>query len=433
MKIFIGPTEIAGIVAGLCAGFHRINVNAEAVLKGVHPFGYQMAVRQNWLLSTWCRLGTLSQNTPRSRVVRKSILAFLERLFSLPVLVFCLHRFDVFIFIFGQTITNTEFELRLLKAFNKRVIFVYLGSDARPPYIDGAALPAGRTVDPGRVRHAARKIKRRLTRQEHYADVCINSPTTGQFHEKRFINWFAMGFPKNVVPLPYGAESPVSNQRIRILHSPSNPMAKGTPAIRQILQRLIAKGHPIEFVQIEGMSNSIVLKELARCDLVVDQLYSDTPMAGFAAEAAHFGKPAVVGGYFAPVMHTWIRAPETPPSCFVHPGQMEAAIEALVVDARARRQLGQRARCFVQTQWSSEAVARRFLRLIENDIPSEWWVDPRQIRYVHGVGCPGDHARQLVTGLVRRFGPCALEISDKPELLDRFLKFALGDGEKACS
>lgn len=431
MKIFIGPTEIAGIVAGLCAGFHRINVNAEAVLKGVHPFGYQMAVRHNWLFSTWRRLGTLSQNIPRTRLVRKFIFAFLERLCSLPVLAFCLHRFDVFIFIFGQTITNTEFEMRLLKAFNKRVIFVYLGSDARPPYINGAVFPAGRAVDPDKVRREVRKIKKRLAIQEHYADACINSPTTGHFHEKRFINWFAMGFPKNAPLLPCATEFPHTHQCIRILHSPSNPMAKGTPTIQRIIQRLIAKGHPIELVQIKGMSNSVVLEELAYCEMVVDQLYSDTPMAGFATEAAHLGKPAVVGGYLAPVMNTYIRKHEIPPTCFVHPDEMEAAIEALVVDAHARRQLGQRAYSFVQTQWSSEAVARRFLRLIEKDIPSEWWVDPRQLRYVQGVGCPDSHTRQLISGLVQRFGPCALEISDKPELLDRFLMFAQEDGEAA--
>ncbi len=401
-------------------------------MKGAHPFGYPTSERQHRLIRAWRELGTLSQNTPRTRMFRKLWFAFLERMCRLPVLALCLQRFDAFIFIFGQTITNTGLELRLLKALNKRVIFLYLGSDARPPYMDGAAFPAGRAVDPARLRQAARKIKRRLRRQERYADVCVNSPAAGQFHEKRFINWFSLGFPKCLAPPARPIGDQTSPPRVRILHSPSHPVAKGTPVIRRILQRLSAKGHPIELIQIQGLPNAAVLHELAQCDLVVDQLYADTPMAGFATEAAHCGKPAVVGGYLAPAVHACLQGAALPPSRFVHPDQFEAALEALVVDATARRQLGLQARAFVQTHWAPEAVARRFLSLIEKDIPGHWWVDPRRIRYVHGVGCAEAHVRQLVSGLVRRFGPGALEIDDKPELLDSLLKLAQGDGEPAC-
>ena len=45
----------------------------------------------------------------------------------------------------------------------------------------------------------------------------------------------------------------------------------------------------------------MVLEKMAMSDIVVDQVYCDTPMAGFATEAAINGVPVVVGGYYADV------------------------------------------------------------------------------------------------------------------------------------
>jgi len=260
--------------------------------------------------------------------------------------------------------------------------------------------------------------------QEKYADTCINSPTTAQFQEKPFINWFEIGLPKDVSGYPSYEVNSQSEQKIRILHSPSNPLAKGTPIILSAIDKLKGKGYPIELVKIEGMPNSKVLKELAQCDFVVDQLYSDTPMATFATEAAHFGKPAVVGGYFAPVMHSYIRKENIPPSLFVHPDEIEQAIEKLIVDVDYRQELGRQAQTFVRTRWAPEEVATRFLRLITGTIPGDWWFDPQDIRYVHGGGIPDAHARKIVRSLVERFGKAALQIDDKPKLEKEFLKFA---------
>ena len=49
-------------------------------------------------------------------------------------------RYDAFVFLYGETITNTGFELTLLRWLGKRTVVVFVGSDARPPYIDGGWL-----------------------------------------------------------------------------------------------------------------------------------------------------------------------------------------------------------------------------------------------------------------------------------------------------
>ena len=69
----------------------------------------------------------------------------------------------------------------------------------------------------------------------------------------------------------------------------------------------------------------------------IDQVYCDTPMAGFATEAAWFGKPAVVGGYGFDYLKTYVPEGMWPPSKTCHPDKIENAIESLIVNKVERQ------------------------------------------------------------------------------------------------
>ena len=77
-----------------------------------------------------------------------------------------------------------------------------------------------------------------------------------------------------------------TKKKFRILHAPSNPNFKGTEEIRDTIKCLKNENIDFEYIEITNASNEKVLAELNACDLVIDQLYSDTPMATLAAEAA---------------------------------------------------------------------------------------------------------------------------------------------------
>jgi len=429
MKIFIGPMEIAGIATGICEGFRKLDLRAEAVFRYAHSFCYSNERNDDWMLQKWIHLSDLNQAASGSFSISKIIRAISVRLWSILILVRCLCRYDAFIFMFGHTITNSKIELRLMKALRKRIIFLYLGSDARPPFCCGAFFPQGCPIDLSKAKTITEKSRQRIQWQEKYADVCINSPATGHFHVKPFINWFAIGLPKRIEVCPTEEIRRQPQRKTRILHCPSESSIKGSQTISSVIDKLIRKGHYIEFVKIEGVPNSVVLKELKRCDFVIDQLYSDTPMASFATEAAHLGKPAVIGGYFSVDMHKYIKKENIPPSLFVHPDDIEQAIEKLIVDVEYRLKLGRQAQMFVRTQWAPEAVAKRLLQLIEGNIPDEWWFDPQTIRYVHGGGVPAAQVRRIVHGLIDHFGIASLQMADKPDLEKAFLEFALLDAD----
>ena len=209
-----------------------------------------------------------------------------------------------------------------------------------------------------------------------------------------------------------------------ILHCPSYPEGKGTPSIRAAIAALQCKGHRIRFVEISDKSNREVLAELAKCDFVIDQLYSDMPMVGFATEAAFFGKPAVVGGYYATEIAQDIQAKWIPPSLFCLPEEIQTAIERLIVEREFREALGKHARQFVEQNWSAAEVAKRFIALIHGVFPQDWLYDPANCRYIYGMGLSKARLRRNVASILERYGPQAFQLDDKPALLQRVLDFA---------
>jgi hypothetical protein len=193
----------------------------------------------------------------------------------------------------------------------------FFGSDERPPFMNGAIMGSnkGRTI-----RECIRltsRIKKKIDKIEKYADFCISHPASAQFHNRPFIQWLAIGIPVILHPSNHNSSHTPTDSHIRILHAPSDPVAKGTNIIRKTIHELRQKGCLIDYVEVVGKPHDVVLQELQRCDLIIDQVYSDTPMAMFAAEAAGFGKPALVGGYYADLIQGIIPYELIPPSLFV--------------------------------------------------------------------------------------------------------------------
>jgi len=144
-------------------------------------------------------------------------------------------------------------------------------------------------------------------------------------------------------------------------------------------------------------------------------------MPGFAAEAALFGKPAVVAGYYVPHLLCDVPAELIPPSHYCLPGELMGAVERLIVDKNFRIELGERARKFVEERWSPKAVAQRLLRIMADDIPLSWMFDPQETEYILGGGVSLDRIRAVVSAIIRQYGVQALLLSTKPKLERKFM------------
>lgn len=420
LRVCIAPVEIAGIASALVVGLRRLDVEAKLVLSAEHGFEYANNGSSSFLESLWRKIGAVRNSTPSNRLIKKIVVISLHNLCGFFLLLRVVCNFDAFIFVFGRTFSNTSFDLWLIKKLKKKIIFIYVGSEARPPYLDGARFPGCASAVSPPVKRLFRSVlatKRRVRLHEKYADYIVNAPGTAQFQEKPYINWFDIGIPR-VVPqeILEVDQGGAGAKSLRILHSPSNSSVKGTSKIIEIIESLSLKGHRFEFIKLEGLPNKRVLEELECCDFIVDQLYSDTPLAGFAMEAAFFGKPAVVAGYFADFVSQHLPPKSVPPSLFVVPDELEGAIERMILDTEFRRDLGERARAFVTTHWSLAAVSDRYLRLLNDDVPQHWWALPGEVGYVGGCGLPKSRIINMISSLVDEYGVGALQLTDKPNL-----------------
>jgi glycosyltransferase involved in cell wall biosynthesis len=413
-RVFIGLTEVAGYYRGLERGFRSIGVDARFYDESPNAYSYG----PSGFLS---RLSALTESTRRihrgpAGPVLGACLRAIRFLAHAWLFAWALVRYDVFIFGGGDTLLRRR-ELPILRRLGKRVIWVFTGSDHRPPYLNGRWVRSALANGPTELLRATDETAQRVRIAEKYADVIVAAASSAQFHTRPFVQFIAIG-----IATPDGGSIPdrpsiFRARGVRILHCPSDPVSKGTSIIRRHIGTLRDAGREIDYVEITGKPNSEVLAALAECDFAIDELYSDTPMAVFATEAARFSKPVVVAGYYArQYRHDLESQGEIPPTLFCEPDQVAESIGRMVDDASFRTELGRRAFEFVSQHWSPEQVARRYLRLIDGDIAAEWWGDPLSNDYVMGWGLTETLWREGLRLLVRVAGVDRLAVAASPAL-----------------
>jgi hypothetical protein len=292
--------------------------------------------------------------------------------------------------------------------------------------MDGPTMGEGSRLSIAECADLSARKKKRVRYIERYADTVISHPLYSHFLERPYVRALAIGVPLLKVPDDIAPRSS-RKAMIRILHSPSHPAAKGTTRVREAIRALNDDGLAIDYVEISGQPNAVVLKELLRADIVVDQLFSDTPMAGFATEAASVGRPIVVGSCDWDEIRRAIPETEAGPVFACDAEGVEEAVRTLVTDAELRRELGKRARAFVVRRSDATAVARRFLQVIVGDVPADWICRPSECRHLCGAGMPSELVRSVVRDLVGGFGRASLQVADKPELQATLIAWAFSE------
>jgi hypothetical protein len=319
-------------------------------------------------------------------------------------------------------------ELPILRLLRKRVIVVYNGSDSRPPYLDGSIMAPSGGMTTKECIALTKRTKRSVTWTGRWANVVVDQPMHAHFHERPIVMWERLG-----VPAPAGMPDDTANPGAvpRVLHAASHPEVKGTELVRAAVKRLQSEGAIFEYVELVRQPHQAVLSALARCDIVVDQLFSDTPVAGLATEACAAGKPVIVGGYLWDQLDEAMPSVPLPRTVRTHPDSLSDALATLVGDPSLRRQIGSEARDFVEHNWTAQRVAERYIRLLEGSPPEDWLFRPEALRNVTGVGMTERKASELTASVIRTDGPEALRVRDKPTLealLVRSSEMAGADG-----
>ena len=424
-KIFIGTVDVSGYAENLSVGLRQLGYICENISFLEHDYKYSDELNLPLLIKISRRIRTPNKFINKIPFIKFFCVPAAE-IFNILWAILAMFKYDVFIFLYGRSLIRFNIDLPILKLLGKTVISnLSFGSETRPPYLDGFTNYNNKlgSYDYLQIAKSSnRKCKLTRFHQKHCSFV-IGSPTsTSQYANKPFINSFILGFPvkinKNLDKL--NASFPNQSQTL-IVHAPSHHKGKGTQEILRAIDNLKNKGHSISLNLLEGRTNQEVIKAIKECDLVVDQIYSDTPMAGFASEAASYGKPSIVGGYGFTYLKNVIDQEFWPPVKECLPDDIENALEDLIVDKDQRLELGSRAKKYISKKKSSKVIAKYFDSLINNDVPSKWWFDPKNIEYVYGSGQSQYQTKEIVKTLVSKYGDQSLSLQHNKSLKKLFL------------
>lgn len=426
--IFVGPTEIAGIYSLIVEGLNSIGVRAELVERNPHPFAYSSNHRSKSLMVSMCRqLNRASQSREKMGKSREltAVLRVLSILIWLAWTPIAMTRYRTFFFVFGHSLWPFNLDLPILRLLGKRtLIHLGHGSEARPPYLGGnlhldATTPKGAK----KLRRQSVQARRTVQMAEKHATIVLGSPfSTHYFASKPFINSLHIGIPQAVIDSKSLEKKKQAKSAFQILHAPSKPELKGTTVICAAIDELKAEGLNISLNFVTGVSNNVVRERISQADLIVDQLYSDTPMPALSTEASAQGKPTVIGSYAIELFEGLIPKELKGTTIVCHPKNIKETIRETVLSGSALSQ-GELAREYVLKHLGPAEVAERIVSVLKGDTPPNWWVDPSGIMYLHGVGQSEFESISQVQGMIKLLGPGSLQLDHKPKLRDALISW----------
>jgi len=414
-RIFVGLVEVAGYFGNLKKGFLENGVECEFITLDNHKFNYGNEDRN--IFSELIK--KINKINLKNKKIYFRFSYFLSIIPRLMLLIYILFKFDVIIYSLNSTLLSF-LELPIYKLFNKKIIYVYLGSDSRPPYLNGRFVNSGNYNSTYKRSIKKKKIIKKV---EKYADYIIDYPPQAHFHERNFISGLTVGFPISGFEEQPKKREKINKDYIRILHAPSSPIIKGSFNIDKYIENLKNKGYNIDFIKIVNKEHSEVIQEIKNCDFVIDQMYSDTPLAGLATEAAFFGKASIVGSYYVNYINNDVEKRFIPPSAFCLPEELESKIEYFINNIDQIKEIGRESQKFVKNNWGSKVVARKYMDVINGKIPKSNYFSPYNIEYIYGVGTSKSQLKNFLKNYLHEYGEKGLCLNDKPDLVERIKKF----------
>ncbi len=331
MRVLHAPSEIAGQPSILARALRDLGVDA-------------------WSLAT---NPTFAQYMPDEHPPLDDMAPLPRYLGYAGLVVKHLLRHDVYHFHFGRTlIPPHNFDLPLYRALGKKLVFHYHGCDvrSRAHMLATHARSTCTECDPFCIPKRQDRILREARRHAHAElvstpDLLESVPNAEQVHVAAW--------------LPDYQPEPFRDAPGLVLHAPTNRLIKGTSYVEGAFERLRPRFPSVEFRIVERMPWAQLRDLLARCDVLVDQVFM-----------GWYGMVAVEAMAMARPVLAYVR-PEFEPLATGCPvlrtgaETLAADLEALLTDAPRRRTLGDQGRAYAEREHDAHVIARRLLALYQ--------------------------------------------------------------------
>jgi len=250
-----------------------------------------------------------------------------RQLVQLQALAKLLPTTDVFHFYFGLTLVPKSIQFPLLKAFRKKSVFHYLGSDIRGKTPDELAY--GKRAD---------------------------GEIVGSYDAIRWVPE-AHVVPNGLDLSKYEPVPPPQNDRILIVHAPTSRQKKGTNWIVEACEQL-----PVELDVVENTRHDLAVERYKRADIVIDQLNAGW-YGVFALECMALGKPVLTFLHDEAVRRTEAAFATKLPLVPTTKETLAETLRPLVESADERRRIGEASRAYVEHVHDANKVADRLIEI----------------------------------------------------------------------
>lgn len=151
------------------------------------------------------------------------------------------------------------------------------------------------------------------------------------------------------------------SQKVRVCHSTTNDRVKGTTQLDIVMQDLMMKGLPVEYIKITNTKHGDCLRLKATCDITFDSFWLG--IQGSGIEAAAMGQAVIAGD--SQVRDEYLEEIGSCPYTFAKDhNDLPGVIERLVLDRVYREQEAARTEAYVTQYHDYAAVGAKYWQVV---------------------------------------------------------------------
>ncbi len=264
--------------------------------------------------------------------------------------------YDVFHFVFNQTLMPNGLDIIPLKRLNKTVFMHNLGSEIRLPEIARKHHRYWQYAEDYLRGLNSENIKSNLKELSKWIDhAIVNDYEMASYIKDYYKHVHMVGLPINLEKYSYSAQE--DHLPIKIVHAPTNKSVKGSLFFEQAIEKLKLK-YNITYHRIEKMDHEHAILAYKNADIVLDELIIGT-YGSLTMECMAMGRCVVT--FINPDFKT--PHDEHIPVWSANVDNVCERIEELILSYETRAKLSSSARSYVERNNSLEIVGAKLLEL----------------------------------------------------------------------
>ena len=226
--------------------------------------------------------------------IQNKYVHFIIRIFYGPILLGYLANTSTHFFYIWSTgfLFNRDKEFAFLKSKNKKLVCLFVGDDIRSlkltiEYAKNNKFDTYANYYTNSANQKYEDDKIELAKSaDKYADLIFNA----KIDQISYLKSKQYGWTYTYDKKKFFRDDTKFDklQNIKILHSPSNPIAKGTQLVRAAIKKLELEGYKFEYIELVNVPNDVVLEHLKSAHIVLNQFYAFAPgLYGIESMANH--------------------------------------------------------------------------------------------------------------------------------------------------